>query len=161
LLPTLLDCSYIVSGKLRYCIWDVVAGRTPAPPAAQLLGWKLLEVDPERTTIKVEFQARPEFVNPVGLIQGGFLAAMLDDTLGPALVATLGLEENALVESLFATLKDRLLAQQSFCAHGEARAAVLEWLAGFYPQQRRHSALGYLSPEPFEHEWETPTSGVA
>jgi uncharacterized protein (TIGR00369 family) len=26
----------------------------------------------------------------VGVIQGGFLAAMLDDTLGPALVATLG-----------------------------------------------------------------------
>jgi acyl-coenzyme A thioesterase PaaI-like protein len=25
-----------------------------------------------------------------GVIQGGFLAAMLDDTLGPALVATLG-----------------------------------------------------------------------
>ena len=30
------------------------------------------------------------FLNPAGTIQGGFLAAMLDDTLGPALVATLG-----------------------------------------------------------------------
>jgi uncharacterized protein (TIGR00369 family) len=54
-----------------------------------------LEVDPERGTIKVEFEARPEFVNPVGMIQGGFLAAMLDDTLGPALVAMLGREEFA------------------------------------------------------------------
>src|SRR6201989_2269031 len=34
--------------------------------------------------------AREQFLNPVGAIQGGFLAAMLDDTLGPALVATLG-----------------------------------------------------------------------
>src|SRR6201989_2226160 len=33
--------------------------------------------------------AREQFLNPVGAIQGGFLAAMLDDTLGPALVATL------------------------------------------------------------------------
>jgi uncharacterized protein (TIGR00369 family) len=37
----------------------------------------------------VAFQAGSEFTNPVGVIQGGFLAAMLDDTLGPALVATL------------------------------------------------------------------------
>jgi uncharacterized protein (TIGR00369 family) len=75
--------------------WDAVAGRTPLPPASQLLGCKLLEVDPERATIKVEFQASPEFVNPMGVIQGGFLAAMLDETLGPALIATLGPDEFA------------------------------------------------------------------
>jgi acyl-coenzyme A thioesterase PaaI-like protein len=33
----------------------------------------------------VRFTARPEFANPIGVVQGGFLAAMLDDTLGPAL----------------------------------------------------------------------------
>ncbi len=33
--------------------------------------------------------ARDSFTNPVGSVQGGFLAAMLDDTLGPALAATL------------------------------------------------------------------------
>ena len=55
--------------------WDAVASRTPLPPASELLGFKLLEVDPERATIKVEFQARPEFVNPVGVIQGGFLVS--------------------------------------------------------------------------------------
>src|SRR4029450_4380091 len=35
-------------------------------------------------------QARPEFMNPAGLIHGGMLAAMLDETLSPALAATLG-----------------------------------------------------------------------
>ena len=69
--------------------WDVMEGRAPAPPAAELLGFRLLEVDPDAGTIHVEFAARPEFANPVGHVQGGFLAAMLDDTLGPALVATL------------------------------------------------------------------------
>jgi len=33
--------------------------------------------------------------NPVGNIQGGFLAAMLDDTMGPALAATLDAGEFA------------------------------------------------------------------
>ena len=69
--------------------WDAVAGRVPAPPAAITLGWALEDVDPEAGTVRVSFEARPEFANPTGAIQGGFLAAMLDDTMGPALIATL------------------------------------------------------------------------
>jgi uncharacterized protein (TIGR00369 family) len=75
--------------------WDAVAGRVPAPPAAVTLGWRLEEVDPGAGTVRIGFEARPEFTNPVGAVQGGFLAAMLDDTMGPALVATLGPDEFA------------------------------------------------------------------
>ncbi len=70
--------------------WDMMAGRTPAPAAAATLGWKLREVDPDEGTIEVEFAATDKFTNPAGHVQGGFLAAMLDDTMGPALAATLG-----------------------------------------------------------------------
>ena len=69
--------------------WDAVAGRMEAPPAAQTLGWRLEDVDPDAGTVRIRFDARHEFTNPIGAIQGGFLAAMLDDTMGPALVATL------------------------------------------------------------------------
>jgi uncharacterized protein (TIGR00369 family) len=65
-------------------------GRAPMPPAAGVLGWELVSIDPDAGTIEVAFAATGEFLNPVGVIQGGFLAAMLDDTMGPALVATLG-----------------------------------------------------------------------
>src|SRR5580698_6655002 len=71
-------------------LWDVIEGRAAAPPAAALLGWELVSVDPDAGTIEVAFTATNQFLNPVGVIQGGFLTAMLDDTLGPALVATLG-----------------------------------------------------------------------
>jgi uncharacterized protein (TIGR00369 family) len=70
--------------------WDVMEGRSAPPPAASTLGFKLLEIDEHKGTIRVQFAAPPEFVKPMGDIHGGFLAAMLDDTLGPALVATLG-----------------------------------------------------------------------
>lgn len=70
--------------------WDVMAGRAPPPPAGVLLGWELLAVDPDAGTIEVAFTATEQFLNPVGAVQGGILGAMLDDTLGPALVATLG-----------------------------------------------------------------------
>ena len=69
--------------------WDAVDGRAPLPPVAQLLGWQLESVDPAAGTIVVRYEARHEFTNPMGNIQGGLLAAMLDDTMGPALVATL------------------------------------------------------------------------
>jgi hypothetical protein len=70
--------------------WDVLGGRRDPPPAAVLLGWELVAVDPDAGTIEVSFTATEQFLNPAGDVQGGFLAAMLDDTLGPALVATLG-----------------------------------------------------------------------
>jgi uncharacterized protein (TIGR00369 family) len=69
--------------------WEFLEGRRPAPPATALLGWTLSWVAPERGEIEVFFDARDSFTNPVGNVQGGFLAAMLDDTLGPALAATL------------------------------------------------------------------------
>jgi uncharacterized protein (TIGR00369 family) len=56
----------------------------PSPPCAQHLGWKLLEHDAAAGTVRVGFTPRPEFLNPAGYVQGGFLTAMLDDCMGPA-----------------------------------------------------------------------------
>lgn len=70
--------------------WDFVAGRLPAPPAAATLGMKVVSVDPDRAEFVATFQARAEFLNSTGSVQGGFLAAMLDDTLGPALSLNAG-----------------------------------------------------------------------
>lgn len=69
--------------------WQVQEGKLPPPKAAVTLGISIKKVSPEAGTIEVEFQGKPEFTNPAGNIQGGFLAAMLDDTMGPALAATL------------------------------------------------------------------------
>lgn len=57
----------------------------PRPPCAELLGWQILDARPEDGWIRVRFEGRREFLNPAGHIQGGFLAAMLDDTMGPAM----------------------------------------------------------------------------
>jgi uncharacterized protein (TIGR00369 family) len=57
------------------------------PPVAKTLGWTLIAIDPEAGTIEVGFTAGEMFVNPTGAVQGGFVAAMLDDTMGPAVFA--------------------------------------------------------------------------
>jgi uncharacterized protein (TIGR00369 family) len=69
--------------------WDGVEGRTPLPCAAATLGFQFIEADVERGTIDVAFQATESFTNPMGNVLGAFLAAMLYDTIGPALLATL------------------------------------------------------------------------
>jgi hypothetical protein len=50
------------------------------PPVAQLLGWTLLSIDPGRGEIRVRFEAKPDFLNPAGTVQGGILSAMNFET---------------------------------------------------------------------------------
>ena len=75
--------------------WQIQDGVLPTPPAAMTLGMRFTAIDADAGTLETQFQAKPEFTNPAGNIQGGFLAAMLDDTMGPALAATLAVNEFA------------------------------------------------------------------
>ena len=60
------------------------------PPCAETLGWELLEADEDTGAVRVRMQGRREWCNPGGNIQGGFVAAMLDDTLGPTVLVKTG-----------------------------------------------------------------------
>ena len=61
--------------------------------------------------------------------------------------------DNAPMESFWASLK-REAAFDTFNSRAEARAAIFDYVMVFYNRQRRHSSLGYLSPEQFEqHYW--------
>ena len=63
--------------------------------------------------------------------------------------------DNAVAESVFATLKVELAHDASWATRGQARGEVFEYIEPFYNGQRRHSALGYLSPITFERRWAT------
>jgi transposase InsO family protein len=58
--------------------------------------------------------------------------------------------DNAPIESFFASLKRELVERCRFATREEARGAIFEWIEAWYNRKRRHSALGYLSPEEFE-----------
>ena len=59
------------------------------PPAAATLGFEFIDADVEAGTIELAFTATEAFTNPSGNVLGAFVAAMLYDTVGPALLATL------------------------------------------------------------------------
>ena len=55
----------------------------PLPsPSSTTLGFEVLALDMSDWTTRVRFDGKPVFANPAGYIQGGFLSAMLDDTIG-------------------------------------------------------------------------------
>ena len=56
------------------------------PPSSKLLGWHLIDARPRDGWVRIGFDGRHDFCNPAGLVQGGILSAMLDDTMGPAVM---------------------------------------------------------------------------
>jgi len=64
--------------------WDMIEGRTALPRISELLGFKLIAVDPVAGTLNAEFQGAPQFMNAGGTIQGGIITAMLDDVMSYA-----------------------------------------------------------------------------
>jgi putative transposase len=58
--------------------------------------------------------------------------------------------DNAVAESFFATLKKELIHGRSWPSKAELRTEVFEYIEVFFNRRRRHSTLGFLSPEQFE-----------
>jgi uncharacterized protein (TIGR00369 family) len=75
-----------MKGKRRLAMISTALDNVPAPPSAKLLGWHLIDAKPKEGWIKVGFDGKAEFCNPAGFVQGGLLSAMLDDTMGPAVM---------------------------------------------------------------------------
>jgi len=58
--------------------------------------------------------------------------------------------DNAVEESFFHTLKVELIYGKTYNTRQQAKTAIFEYIKGFDNRQRRHSYLGYLSPDQYE-----------
>jgi uncharacterized protein (TIGR00369 family) len=70
------------------------------PPAAQMLGREVVEIDQVNGRAVLRFRAVPEFLNRHGTVQGGLLCAMLDSATALALYAVLPAATTALTANL-------------------------------------------------------------
>lgn len=59
--------------------------------------------------------------------------------------------DNAVVESFFSTLKQELVFHQQYLSRQHAKQDIFEYIEVWYNRKRRHSSLGYISPEEFEN----------
>lgn len=62
--------------------------------------------------------------------------------------------DNAVTESVMATIKKECVHRHRFKTRDEARFAIFRYIEGFYNPHRRHSSLGNLSPAEFERRLE-------
>jgi uncharacterized protein (TIGR00369 family) len=65
----------------------VIEGEIPPPPVAQLVGFRLIAVEPGYA--KVELHAGPQHANPMGTLHGGILCDVADAAMGIAYASNL------------------------------------------------------------------------
>lgn len=65
----------------------------PIPPVGKFLGGRFESHDPVAGMLRVSYQTKPEYATPAGAVMGGIVAAFLDDTMSPLVMAATGGEK--------------------------------------------------------------------
>jgi transposase InsO family protein len=61
--------------------------------------------------------------------------------------------DNAVAESFFHSLKTELVYHHRYPTREAARLAIFDYIAAFYNRVRRHSSVGYRSPDQYEAQY--------
>ena len=92
------------------------------PPCTETLGMRLTHVDQAKMTARFAFEARQDFANPTGAIQGGFIAAMLDEAMSTTAIIASNVTMNA------PTLEMKVsFLRPLFVGKASAEARILKW----------------------------------
>ncbi len=92
------------------------------PPCTETVGMRLTHVDQAKLTARYEFNAKPEFANPTGAIQGGFIAAMMDEAMSALAIIASNVTMNA------PTLEMKIsFLRPLFIGKATAEARILKW----------------------------------
>jgi uncharacterized protein (TIGR00369 family) len=65
----------------------IVRGEIPGPPIAELLGFRLAQVEPGFAVF--EFEPGEHLYNPIGVVHGGVAGTLLDSAMGCSIQSTL------------------------------------------------------------------------
>lgn len=135
-----------------------------------VVGWAMEAYLDRRLTVKALQMALARRRPPDGFVhhsdRGGQYASEEYQALLDAHGALISMSrkgnvyDNAPMESFFATLKSELIHRRRYSTRAEARVDIFEYIETFYNRRRRHSALGYLSPQEFERRANSPEHSV-
>jgi len=80
----------------------------------------------------------------------GYQALLKRYAITPSMSRKGNCYDNAYMESFFSTLKRELVHGERYRTRDDARISIFEYVEVFYNRIRRHSALGYKSPDQYE-----------
>jgi uncharacterized protein (TIGR00369 family) len=92
------------------------------PPCSETLGLRVTHIQQADRLVRAEFTAAPAFANPSGAVQGGFIAAMLDETMSICAIVASNITMNAPTLELKVSYLRPLFPGLATC---EAR--ILKW----------------------------------
>jgi uncharacterized protein (TIGR00369 family) len=92
------------------------------PPCTETVGMRLTHVDQAKMIARYEFEAKSEFANPTGAIQGGFICAMMDEAMSALAIIASNVTMNA------PTLEMKVsFLRPLFIGKATAEARILKW----------------------------------
>jgi transposase InsO family protein len=135
----------------------------------RVVGWAVEERMTEELVIKAfERAVRAGSIKPGALVhtdRGGqyvaanFRALLAANRCRQSMSRRANCYDNAQAESFFSRYKAELLEGGAFEDVAQARSETFSYIEGYYNRARRHSALGYKTPDEFEWEWKLTTEG--
>lgn len=128
--------------------WSIDASPTAAP-VTNALGMAIDQRGPAGTVIHSDQGTQ--------FTSWAFTRRALDSGLLPSMGAVGSCYDNAMIESFWSRMQVELLDRRTWRTRVELAYAIFEYLEIFNNRQRRHSALGMLTPIEFEtrHQIET------
>jgi transposase InsO family protein len=84
---------------------------------------------------------------------GEYQALLLKERIRPSMSRKGNCWDNAAMESFFARFKVEALYAEDVTTKQEAYSCVFDYIELFYNSHRRHSALGYVSPNVYEENY--------
>jgi putative transposase len=174
--PDLVDRHFQAGGPNQLWVSDIKTITTGTGPlhlavvtdvwSRRVVGWSLRATIEARLVVEALTMAITQRNPPPGLVFHSDQGAQYTSIEVTELAATYGIlrsmgsvgdcYDNALAESLFATLQTEFLAQHTFRNRNQATQAIFSWIEGWYNTKRRHSSLGNQSPANYErNHWPT------
>lgn len=92
------------------------------PPCSDTLGMRLSEINQANKTIRMDFEVPDMFANPTGAVQGGFIAAMMDEAMSTCCIIASNVTMTAPTLEMKTSYLRRLMPGP---AHVEAR--IVKW----------------------------------
>lgn len=92
------------------------------PPCSDTLGMTLVEVEQAAKRIRMAFDVSPSFANPTGAVQGGFIAAMMDEAMSTCCIIASNVTMTAPTLEMKTSYLRRLMPGRAY-----VDARILKW----------------------------------
>jgi putative transposase len=144
-------CAVVLDAYSRRVVGWSIDSSPNAALVTNALGMAIAQRNPTTATV-IHSDQGTQFTS------WAFTRRAIDSGLLPSMGSVGDCFDNAVIESFWSRMQVELLDRQRWRTRVELANAIFEYLEIFHNRQRRHSALGMLSPVEFENRHQPTTA---